>query len=155
MKKVKIYTDGACSGNPGDGGWCAILIYKKIEKVLSGFEAETTNNRMEMLSVIKGLSALKEPCQVELFSDSEYVVDSINLKRVFSWKENCWKTASKSQVKNVDLWEEILKLINVHKVKFVKVKGHSDNKYNNRCDKIAVEEYKKRKKINNVEDNQI
>ena len=145
MKKVKIYTDGACSGNPGDGGWCAILIYKKIEKVLSGFEAETTNNRMEMLSVIKGLSALKEPCQVELFSDSEYVVDSINLKRVFSWKENCWKTASKSQVKNVDLWEEILKLINVHKVKFVKVKGHSDNEYNNRCDKIAVSIYKNNK----------
>lgn len=145
MKTVKIYTDGACSGNPGDGGWCAILIYKGIEKVLSGFEAETTNNRMEMRSVIEGLSALKEPCKVELYSDSEYVVDSINLKRVFLWKGSGWKTSSKSQVKNVDLWEAILSLIEKHNVNFIKVKGHADNEYNNRCDKIAVEEYKKRK----------
>ncbi|MDY6368184.1 MAG: ribonuclease HI [Clostridia bacterium] len=145
MKKVKIYTDGACSGNPGDGGWCAILIYKNIEKVLSGFEAETTNNRMEMRSVIEGLSALKEKCEVEVFSDSEYVVDSINLNRVNSWKENGWKTSSKSPVKNVDLWERLLSILEVQSVKFIKVKGHSDNEYNNRCDKIAVEEYKKHK----------
>ena len=145
MKDVKIYTDGACSGNPGDGGWCAILIYKNIEKVLSGFEPETTNNRMEMRSVIEGLSALKEPCNVEIYSDSEYVVDSINLNRVISWKSNGWKTSSKSQVKNVDLWESLLTLLEKHNVKFIKVKGHADNEFNNRCDKIAVEEYKKRK----------
>ena len=145
MKEVKIYTDGACSGNPGDGGWCAILIYKKTEKVISGFEKDTTNNRMEMTSVIKGLSALKEPCKVQLFSDSEYVVENLNLNRVYEWQKNGWKTSSKSAVKNVDLWEQILWLCSIHQVTFIKVLGHSDNEYNNRCDKIAVEEYKKRK----------
>ena len=143
MKKVKIYTDGACSGNPGDGGWCAILIYKDIEKILSGFEPNTTNNRMEMLSVIEGLSALIEPCEVEIYSDSEYVVDSINLNRVNEWISKGWKTSSKTAVKNVDLWGKILDLCKTHKVSFIKVKGHADNEYNNRCDKIAVEEYKK------------
>ena len=147
MKKVKIYTDGACSGNPGDGGWCAILIYKNNERVISGYEAETTNNRMEMLSVIKGLSALKESCDVEIYSDSEYVVENMNLKRVYEWKNKGWKTSSKSAVKNVDLWEQILELCGKHQVKFIKVLGHSDNEYNNRCDKIAVAEYKKRKSV--------
>ena len=143
MKKVKIYTDGACSGNPGDGGWCAILIYNNNEKVISGYVPDTTNNRMEMLSVIEALSALKEPCSVEIFSDSEYVVDSINLNRVDDWMKNGWKTSAKTAVKNVDLWEKILALLKTHKVTFNKVKGHSDNEYNNRCDKIAVSEYKK------------
>ena len=143
MKKVKIYTDGACSGNPGDGGWCAILIYNNNEKVISGYVPDTTNNRMEMLSVIEALSALKEPCSVEIFSDSEYVVDSINLNRVDDWIKNGWKTSAKTAVKNVDLWEQILALLKTHKVTLIKVKGHSDNEYNNRCDKIAVSEYKK------------
>lgn len=147
MKKVSIYTDGACSGNPGDGGYAAILIYNKAEKIVSGYVPDTTNNRMELLSVIEGLKALKEPCEVEIYSDSEYVVDSINLKRVIEWKNKGWKTSAKTAVKNVDLWEEILSLCDVHKVRFIKVKGHSDNEYNNRCDKIAVEEYKKRQKL--------
>lgn len=146
MKKVRIYTDGACSGNPGDGGYAAILIYNRVEKIVSGYMPNTTNNRMEMLSVIEGLKALKEPCEVEIYSDSEYVVDSINLKRVTEWKSKGWKTSAKTAVKNIDLWEEILSLCDVHKVCFIKVKGHSDNEYNNRCDKIAVEEYKKRQK---------
>lgn len=146
MKRVKIYTDGACSGNPGDGGWCAILIYKGVEKVLSGFVQETTNNRMEMLSVIEGLKALKEPCVAEIFSDSEYVVDSINLDRVSEWEKRGWKTSAKTDVKNLDLWKELLSLCKIHTVKFVKVKGHSDDEVNNRCDKIAVEEYKKMQK---------
>ena len=144
MKKVRIYTDGACSGNPGDGGWCAILVYKNTEKVISGFVPDTTNNRMEMLSVIEGLKALKEPCEVEIYSDSEYVVDSINLNRIEEWIKKGWKTSAKTDVKNIDLWKEILSLLDKHKVSFIKVKGHSDNEYNNRCDKIAVSEYKKK-----------
>ena len=144
MKKVRIYTDGACSGNPGDGGWCAILVYKNTEKVISGFVPDTTNNRMEMLSVIEGLKALKESCEVEIYSDSEYVVDSINLKRIDEWIKKGWKTSAKTEVKNIDLWKEILSLLDKHKVSFIKVKGHSDNEYNNRCDKIAVSEYKKK-----------
>ena len=144
MKKVRIYTDGACSGNPGDGGWCAILVYKNTEKVISGFVLDTTNNRMEMLSVIEGLKALKESCEVEIYSDSEYVVDSINLNRIEEWIKKGWKTSAKTDVKNIDLWKEILSLLDKHKVSFIKVKGHSDNEYNNRCDKIAVSEYKKK-----------
>ena len=144
MKKVRIYTDGACSGNPGDGGWCAILVYKNTEKVISGFVPDTTNNRMEMLSVIEGLKALKESCEVEIYSDSEYVVDSINLNRIEEWIKKGWKTSAKTDVKNIDLWKEILSLLDKHKVSFIKVKGHSDNEYNNRCDKIAVSEYKKK-----------
>ncbi len=143
MKKVEIYTDGACSGNPGVGGYCAILIYKGVEKVISGREEDTTNNRMELLAVIKGLSALKEPCEVNVYSDSQYVTDAFNQDWINAWQANGWKTAGKKAVKNVDLWQELLNLINKHKVTFIKVKGHADNEYNNRCDKIAVEEYKK------------
>ena len=143
MKVLDIYTDGACSGNPGYGGYCAILIYNGVEKVVSGSESETTNNRMELLAVIQGLSALKEPCEVNLYSDSRYVVDAFNENWIESWQLSGWKTASKKQVKNIDLWEKLLQLTKVHKVNFIKVKGHSDNEYNNRCDKIAVEEYKK------------
>lgn len=143
MKNVDIYTDGACSGNPGNGGYCAILIYNGIEKIISGFEKDTTNNRMELMAAIKGLEALKEPCNVCLYSDSAYLVDSFNLGWINDWKSNGWKNASKKPVKNIDLWERILIFTSIHKVTFIKVKGHSDNEFNNRCDKIAVEEYKK------------
>lgn len=142
MKTVDIYTDGACSGNPGAGGYCAILIYNGIEKVISGGEAETTNNRMELIAVIEGLSALKEPCKVNLYSDSQYVINAINENWLNDWQQASWKNASKKQVKNVDLWQRLLPLINKHEVNFIKVKGHSDNEYNNRCDKIAVSMYK-------------
>ena len=143
MKTVDIYTDGACSGNPGNGGYCAILMYNGAEKVISGAEKETTNNRMELLAVIKGLEALKEKCIVNLYSDSQYVVDAFNKGWITSWIANGWKTAGKKEVKNVDLWQSLLELTNTHTVNFIKVKGHADNEYNNRCDKIAVEEYKK------------
>lgn len=143
MKKVQIYTDGACSGNPGDGGYCAILVYGDREKVVSGAVANTTNNRMELTAAIVGLKTLKEPCEVELFSDSSYLVDAFNSGWIDGWRHNGWKTAGKKAVKNVDLWEELLSLGEYHSVKYVKVKGHSDNEYNNRCDKIAVSEYKK------------
>ena len=137
MKKVDVYTDGACSGNPGAGGYCAILIYNGVEKVISGFENETTNNRMELLAVIKGLEALKECCEVNVYSDSQYVIDAFNMGWIDSWKSNGWKTAGKKPVKNVDLWTELLKLLEVQSVSFIKVKGHADNEKNNRCDKLA------------------
>ena len=143
MKTVDVYTDGACSGNPGNGGYCAILIYNGVEKVVSGFEKDTTNNRMELMAAIKGLEALKEPCIVNLYSDSSYLVDSFNLSWINDWQKNGWRNASKKPVKNIDLWEQLLILTSVNDVNFIKVKGHSDNEYNNRCDKIAVEEYKK------------
>ena len=143
MKDVIIYTDGACSGNPGNGGYCAILIYKNVEKIVSGSERQTTNNRMEMLAVINGLKCLKEPCNVSVYSDSAYVVDAFNKNWIESWQSRGWKTASKQEVKNIDLWKELLELFSYHRVTFIKVKGHSDNEYNNRCDKIAVEEYRK------------
>ena len=143
MKEVIIYTDGACSGNPGKGGYCAILMHEDKEKVISGSEPETTNNRMELLAVIKGLEALKMPCSVNVYSDSQYVVDAFNKGWIIGWMNNNWKNANKKEVKNVDLWKKLLELCGVHLVKFTKVAGHSDNEYNNRCDKIAVEEYKK------------
>lgn len=143
MKIVDIYTDGACTGNPGSGGYCAILIYNCIEKVVSGNEVQTTNNRMEIMAVIKGLECLKEPCEVNIYSDSQYVVDAFNQGWIFSWQNSGWRTANKKEVKNIDLWLELLKLYNIHKINFIKVKGHADNEYNNKCDKIAVSEYKK------------
>lgn len=145
MKKVTIYTDGACSGNPGSGGFCAILIYNGAEKVISGSEKLTTNNRMELLGVIRGLEALKEPCEVDLYSDSQYVVSAFAEGWIYGWCKNGWKTASKKEVKNPDLWKILLELTQRHKVNFIKVKGHADNEYNNRCDKIAVGEYQKLK----------
>ena len=144
MKKtVDVYTDGACSGNPGTGGYCAILSYNGAEKIISGYENLTTNNRMELLAVIKGLEALKESCVVNLYSDSRYVVDAFNEGWLKSWTANGWKTAGKKEVKNIDLWQRLIELNEIHEVNFIKVKGHADNEYNNRCDKIAVEEYKK------------
>lgn len=143
MKVVDIYTDGACSGNPGKGGYCAILMYNGVEKIVSGSEKETTNNRMELLAVIKGLETLKEQCSVKLYSDSTYVTDAFNKSWVTEWQLRGWKTASKKEVKNPDLWKRLLELTSYHQVEFIKVKGHSDNEYNNKCDKIAVSEYLK------------
>ena len=143
MKKVDIYTDGACSGNPGDGGYCAILIYNGVEKIISGSEENTTNNKMELKGAIEGLKGLKEPCEVDLYSDSQYLTDAFNQGWLTAWQLNGWKNAAKKEVKNVDLWLELIELTKIHTVNFIKVKGHADNEYNNRCDKIAVNEYKK------------
>lgn len=143
MKKVILYTDGACSGNPGPGGYGAILIYNNIEKEVSGGEPNTTNNKMEMMAVIKGLEMLKEPCEVEVYSDSAYVVNSIEKGWIYSWKKNGWRKADKKEVKNIDLWERLLKLMETHKVTFLKVKGHADDELNNRCDRLAVSEREK------------
>ena len=137
MKKVDIYTDGACSGNPGAGGWCAILIYNGVTKVLSGYSKSTTNNRMELFAIIQGLAALKEPCNVKLYSDSAYAINAINEGRLSGWKASGWKTADKKEVKNVDLWKDLLLKLSKHEVEFIKVKGHADNEYNNLCDKTA------------------
>lgn len=137
MKKVVIYTDGACSGNPGNGGWCAILNYKGYEKVISGGEEETTNNRMELMAIICGLEALNEPCEVDLYSDSAYAVNAVSEGWLYGWKRSGWKKSDKKEVKNVDLWEKLLSNLSKHKVNFIKVKGHADNELNNRCDKIA------------------
>ena len=143
MKKVTLYTDGACSGNPGPGGYAAILIYNGVEKEISGGEKNTTNNKMEMMAVIKGLEMLKEPCEVFVYSDSAYVVNSIEKGWIYSWKKNNWKKADKKEVKNIELWEKLLSLMNIHKVTFLKVKGHSDDELNNRCDRLAVLEREK------------
>ncbi len=137
MEKVEIYTDGACSGNPGPGGWGAILMYKGNLKEISGGSPDTTNNIMELQGVIEGLKMLKFPCEVELYSDSAYVVNAFNQKWINNWMKNNWKTASKDPVKNKELWQELYELTQMHKVTFIKVKGHSDNEYNNRCDELA------------------
>lgn len=143
MKKVILYTDGACSGNPGPGGYGAILIYNGVEKEVSGGEKETTNNKMELMAVIKGLEMLKEPCEVDIYSDSAYVVNSIEKGWIYTWQKNGWKKADKSKVKNIDLWERLLNLMDTHKVKFLKVKGHADDELNNRCDRLAVSQREK------------
>lgn len=145
MKEVTIYTDGACSGNPGPGGYGAILIYNGVEKEISGGMESTTNNQMEMLGVIKSLELLKEKCKVTLYSDSAYVINAINNKWIYSWKKNNWIKSDKKKAKNIKLWEKILELIEKHDITFVKVKGHADNEYNNRCDKLAVMESQKYK----------
>ncbi len=137
MKFVEIYTDGACSGNPGPGGWCAILIYKGTEKVVSGGYKSTTNNRMELLAIYSGLKQLKEPCDVTIYSDSAYAVNAFELGWIDAWRANKWRTKDKQEVKNKDIWQALIQEMNKHQVKFVKVKGHSDNVYNNRCDEIA------------------
>lgn len=143
MKNVEIYTDGACSGNPGPGGWGAVLIYNGVEKQLSGSEKETTNNRMELSAVITALKALKEPCNVTLTTDSKYVCDAINKGWLTSWQKNSWKKADKKPVLNIDLWQELLPLLDKHRVEFIWVKGHNGHKYNEICDKLAVAEYQK------------
>ncbi len=142
MKHVDIYTDGACSGNPGPGGWGAILRYGDVEKEISGGEDMTTNNRMELLGAISALSMLKEPCHVTLYSDSRYLVDSVTKGWLFSWEKLGFAKKGKA-VPNTDLWKQILTAIRTHQVDFVWVKGHADNPYNNRCDELAVSQWKR------------
>jgi ribonuclease HI len=143
MKHVDIYTDGACRGNPGRGGWGAILVYGSIEKELSGGERETTNNRMELTAVISALQALREPCEVTLTSDSKYVIDAITKGWAVSWRAKGWRKADKSPALNVDLWEILLGLLEKHKVSFVWVRGHNGHPYNERCDTLAQDEAEK------------
>ncbi len=137
MKKLDIYTDGACSGNPGAGGYGVVMLYKGARKELSQGYKVTTNNRMEMLAVIKALEALKESCEVTLYSDSKYVVDSITKGWVYGWEKSGWVKSDKKKALNVDLWERMLPLLEKHKVEFVWVKGHADNVENERCDELA------------------
>lgn len=141
MKKINVYTDGACSGNPGPGGWGAILQYGAHEKELSGGEDATTNNRMELTAVIEALSALKEPCEVHLTSDSRYVIDAIEKGWVYGWKKNGWIKSNKEPALNVDLWEKLLPLLKKHTVTFRWIRGHTGHSENERCDKLAVAYY--------------
>ena len=146
MKTVTIYTDGACSGNPGPGGWGAVLLYGPHKKELSGGEAETTNNRMELTAVIRALSALKEPCRVELYSDSRYVIDSLQKGWAKSWRARGWRKADKSPALNPDLFETLLTLCDKHEMHYHWVKGHAENMNNNRCDELArgeIEKYRR------------
>ncbi len=142
MDKVIIYTDGACSGNPGPGGWGTILIYKEHKKELSGGVKSTTNNIMEITAIIEGLKALKTICEVEIYSDSAYVVNAFNNNWIDEWKKNGWINSKKEEVKNKELWKELDLLAQKYKAKFIKVKGHSNNEYNNRCDQLAREAIK-------------
>jgi len=144
---VEIYTDGACSGNPGPGGYGTILKYGPHEKELSGAYDNTTNNRMELMAVIKGLESLKEPCQVTLYSDSKYIVDAMTKGWVTRWRSRGWMRNDKERAKNVDLWERVLQLSDRHRVRWVWVKGHADNEFNNRCDRLAVEAIKHKPRI--------
>ena len=142
MKKVQIYTDGACSGNPGPGGWGAILMYGEKKKELSCGEISTTNNRMELVAVISALEALKEPCAVKLHTDSQYVANAINNGWLETWQKKGWKRKG-GEVKNLDLWMKLVPLLDTHNVSFEWIKGHADNEYNKRCDELAVAESKK------------
>ncbi|MGI9860832.1 ribonuclease HI [Moorella naiadis] len=137
MKQVTIYTDGACSGNPGPGGWGAVLIYGDKRKEISGGEPRTTNQRMEITAAIEALKALKEPCQVRLHSDSAYLINAFRQRWLDRWQRNGWQTINKKPVENQDLWQELLQLTTCHRVEWVKVRGHSDNAENNRCDELA------------------
>ena len=138
MKHVDIYTDGACRGNPGIGGWGAVLVYRGREKELSGGERETTNNRMELTAVIEALAALKEPCEVTLTSDSKYVIDALERGWAKGWEARGWKKSDKGEALNPDLWKRLLKLTEKHKITYVWVKGHAGHPYNERCDKLAT-----------------
>lgn len=143
ISEVTIYTDGACSGNPGPGGWAAILMAGGAKKEMSGGERDTTNNRMELMAVIEGLKALKRPCKVDIYSDSAYVVNAFKQNWIGKWVKNGWKNSAKAEVANSDLWKELINLTAMHNVTFHKVKGHADNEFNNRCDELAVREWKK------------
>lgn len=143
MKQVTIYTDGACSKNPGPGGWGAILQFGPHSKEISGFEPSTTNNRMELTAAVKALEALTEPCSITLHSDSAYLINTFQQGWLTKWQMNGWKTSNKGPVENQDLWRTLLDLAAKHQVKWVKVKGHADNEFNNRCDKLARDEIKK------------
>ncbi len=140
MKEVTLYTDGSCKQNPGPGGWCAILVYGNIEKVISGGEKNTTNNRMELMAVIKALEALREPCSVKLVSDSKYVIDALNLGWAKGWRSRGWKKADKSPALNPDLWEKLLALTEIHSLTYEWIKGHAGHQYNERCDSVAQSE---------------
>lgn len=146
MKTVTVFTDGACSGNPGPGGWAAILQYGGAEKVLSGGAADTTNNRMELLGVISALEALKEPCRVELYSDSKYVIDALQKRWVWGWKQRGWIKSDKKPALNRDLWERLLPLVEKHEMVYHWIKGHAEIEENNRCDQLAVAESRKYQK---------
>jgi ribonuclease HI len=141
MKQVKLYTDGACSGNPGKGGWGAILIYGEYKKELCGGEKETTNNKMELTAAIQGLSALTEPCEVMLYSDSKYLIDGMTKGWAKSWQSKGWRKSDGKPALNVDLWEKILELDQKHKIEYIWVKGHAGNEFNERCDTLAVNYY--------------
>ena len=143
MKEVTIYTDGACSGNPGPGGWGAILIYREQRLELSGYEARTTNNRMELLAPIQALSRLKEPCAVKVYSDSAYLVNAFRQHWLENWVKRNWIKSDKKPVENQDLWKEILAFTQKHQIEWIKVKGHADNPLNNRCDELATGEIKR------------
>lgn len=145
LDEVIIYTDGACSGNPGKGGWGAILMYGDIKKEISGAEEETTNNKMELKAPIEALKLLKRPCNVKVYSDSAYLVNAFLQGWIYNWNKNGWKTADKKDVKNKELWEKIYEFTKIHKIEWIKVKGHSDNVFNNRCDEMAVDAIKKLK----------
>ena len=145
MKTVTLYTDGACSGNPGPGGWGAILEYREHRREMSGGDAETTNNRMELTAVIRGLEALKESCVVELYSDSKYVIDGLSKGWAAGWQKKGWIKSDKKPALNPDLWERLLELTAKHEMHYHWVKGHADNPNNNRCDEMAVEAWKKLK----------
>ncbi len=140
MKHVDLYTDGSCSGNPGPGGWGAVLIYAGLEKELSGGATETTNNRMELMAAIMGLRALNQKCSVHLYTDSRYIEQSITQGWLDRWKKNGWRRSDKSDVANVDLWQQLDEQMRRHDVKLFWVKGHADNPYNNRCDSLATEQ---------------
>ena len=143
MKKITIYTDGACSGNPGPGGWGAILEYKGVRKEISGGEAETTNNRMELMGIIRALEQLKEPCDITFCSDSKYVMDGLSKGWAKGWKARGWIKSDKKPALNPDLWDRLLALTEVHTLHYHWVKGHAENVYNNRCDELAVAESQK------------
>lgn len=143
MKKVMIYTDGACSGNPGIGGWGAVLFYKNQMKEISGFNESTTNNQMELTAAIMALDKLKEPCEVQLYSDSAYLVNAFNEDWITKWQMNGFRNANKKPVQNVEMWQKLIEFNNTHKITWIKVKGHADNKYNNRCDELATGEIAK------------
>ena len=147
-KLVTIYTDGACSGNPGPGGWGCVLMFGQHRKELSGFMANTTNNRMEMFAAISALGALKEPCDVRLYSDSSYLVQAFNDHWLDSWQKHAWKKSDGEAVENRDLWQILLMLTKKHHVTFIKVKGHADNPENNRCDELATDAIKEYRRLN-------
>ena len=143
MKNIVIYTDGACSCNPGPGGWGAILMYKDTKKEISGYNALTTNNQMELTAVIEALLMLKEPCKVQLYSDSAYVVNAFLQDWVGNWQKNGFKNSKKKEIENIDLWKRLINLNDYHQIEWFKVKGHADNPYNNRCDELARMEISK------------
>ena len=144
MKQVTIYTDGACSGNPGPGGWGAVLMFNQFRKEMSGYEPQTTNNRMELTAAIVALNALKEPCEVRLYSDSAYLVNAFQQKWLDNWQKRNWVKSDKKPVENQDLWKELLRLTGIHQITWIKVKGHASNRENNRCDELATGAIKNR-----------